>query len=101
MALTPNNDNIQTDAPKHIDNRYGPIENGMTVPFSSVAAALASEKLNPYLRFVGATHLVMVNGIQREYWFKDGVEDVNFVLKGFEVSDVPLPTPSDETFIII
>lgn len=105
MALTPQNDNNQVNAPKHIDNRVGKIAMfagaARTTAFASISEALNSDKMTMELRYPGMTQLVIVDGVQREYWLKEGIEDVNFILKGFEESDIPLPTPSNESFIII
>lgn len=43
----------------------------------------------------------ILGGVRQEYWWRDGVGDEDLVQKVSGVDDVPLPTPSNETFIII
>jgi len=63
------NDNLQIRAPKPIDDRYGPwetIEEGLiNVPYSYRHAKLT-------LNIAGV-----------EYWFKDGLTDINLVIKEY------------------
>ena len=63
------NDNLQIRAPKPIDDRYGPwetIEEGLiNVPY-------------PY-RYIKLT--LNIAGV--EYWFKDGLEDIDLIVKQY------------------
>ena len=43
----------------------------------------------------------ILGGERQEYWWKDGVADGDLVLKITSGGDVPPPTPSDESFIIL
>jgi hypothetical protein len=70
MAITLN-DNLQIQANKNIDNRYG--------PYVSLAAALAG--IATFQRSRGLTIGIIEAGLLKEYWFKDGVADINLVEK--------------------
>ena len=74
------NDNILTNAPKPSDSRYG--------NFASVPEALAS--VGSGIRYQGLTLGILSGGSVEDYWFKDGIADVNLVIKtpdlsGYEV----------------
>jgi hypothetical protein len=70
MAITLN-DNLQVQANKNIDNRYGPY-NSLTQALTSIAA---------FQRSRGLTVGVIEEGLLKEYWFKDGVSDADLVEK--------------------
>lgn len=77
------NDNFEIKAPRSIDKRYGKILGGKTVPYASVSEA-NSLVVKAY-RHLGLT----VRVGNDEYWWKEGIEDVNLVLKQTPVSDTP------------
>ena len=66
------NDNIKIKAGKPIDSKY--LSSGNT---SYLSASAANAELPISERYVGLT--VLVNNI--EYWYKDGVDDVDLVVK--------------------
>jgi len=65
------NDNLIVQAPKATDERYG--------PYASEAEALLAIDL--ITRYLGLTAGVLVSGQVVEYWFKDGISDIDFVEK--------------------
>jgi len=65
------NDNINVEAPKATDNRYG--------PYANTAVALTS--VPAYQRYQGLVVGVLISGSVVEYWFKDGTADGNLVAK--------------------
>jgi hypothetical protein len=66
------NDNLIVQAPKATDERYG--------PYTSVVEALV--EIEPIVRYQGLTAGVFILGVLKEYWFGDGILDINFVEKG-------------------
>jgi hypothetical protein len=70
MAITLN-DNLQIQANKNIDNRYG--------PYDSISSALAT--LASFQRARGLTIGIVEGGLLKEYWFKDGVANVDLIEK--------------------
>jgi hypothetical protein len=66
------NDNLIIQAPKATDERYG--------PYTSVVEALV--EIEPIVRYQGLTAGVFILGVLKEYWFGDGILDINFVEKG-------------------
>jgi hypothetical protein len=70
MAITLN-DNLQIQAGKHIDNRYG--------PYGSLTTTLST--LSAFQRSMGLTVGVMEAGSVKEYWFKSGVTNSDLVEK--------------------
>jgi hypothetical protein len=74
------NDNIITNAPKPSDARYG--------NFADIATALA--EVGAGIRYQGLTVGILTGGTVEEYWFKNGIADVDLVIKtpdlsGYEV----------------
>ena len=65
------NDNIQIEAGKHIDNKYG--------PYNDLASALAS--IPSFKRVRGLTVGVIEGGLLKEYWFKEGVGNSDLIEK--------------------
>lgn len=65
------NDNIQIEAGKHIDNKYG--------PYNDLASALAS--IPSFKRVRGLTVGVIEGGLLKEYWFKEGVNNSDLIEK--------------------
>ena len=65
------NDNLLVQAPKATDERYG--------PYNSEAEALSA--IEPIVRYQGLTAGVFVTGQLTDYWFRDGILDVDFVEK--------------------
>jgi hypothetical protein len=65
-------DNLNIFAPKSLDNRY--LKNGLN-PYTSVNDV--NETININNRHVGLT--VLINDI--EYWYKDGINNVNLIIK--------------------
>jgi hypothetical protein len=66
------NDNLIVQAPKATDERYG--------PYGSTAEALSI--IEPIVRYQGLTAGVFILGVLTDYWFRDGILDINFVEKG-------------------
>ncbi len=67
----PINDNYYPYAPKHLDARYG--------PYQSVEQAL--EMVEEIYRVKGLIVGIIQGEAVIEYWFKDGVEDEDLVVK--------------------
>jgi hypothetical protein len=65
------NDNIQIVASKLVDNKYG--------PYTSVTTALTT--LSAFIRARGQTVGITENNTLKEYWFKDGIADINLIEK--------------------
>jgi hypothetical protein len=75
------NDNLQIQAGKHVDDKYGPYND-----LSSALSAIPSFK-----RVRGLTIGIIQSGSLKEYWFKDGTADANLV----EKTATPTPDISD------
>lgn len=67
---------ILTGAPVALDAKFG--------PYNSVTDAL--NDLTSGLRYRGLTVGVFVSGVLKEYWFKDGTENTDFVVKTSDVT---------------
>lgn len=67
------NDNLSVLAPRPADKRYG--------TYSSVAEALSA--IEPIVRHQGLTAGVVIGGQLKEYWFRDGITDPDFIEKTF------------------
>jgi len=86
------NDNLIVQAPKATDERYG--------PYASEAEALAT--IEPIVRYQGLTVGIIIGGSTKEYWFKGGIADSDFVIKTFgpplaEESYIALACSDEET----
>lgn len=64
------------DKSANIDSLYG--------PYNSIKEALAAIPINR--RVVGRTAGIVTGGIVKEYWWKNGVEDSDFTVKGDSVT---------------
>jgi hypothetical protein len=84
------NDNLQIQAPKATDGRYG--------PYSSESVALLS--LDPTVRYQGLTVGIFISGELKEYWFKSGISDIDFVVKETG-GPVDPPEPSYEIGVCV
>lgn len=82
------NDNLVVQAPKAIDERYGPYE--------SEAEAISS--IEDVVRYQGLTAGVVVEGEVVDYWFKDGIADLDFVVKTTGGSGTPAGIVGDIGF---
>lgn len=71
MAGKPLTDNIQINAPKSIDNRYGKIIGGKTNPFASVEEAKTILVVDS--RYLGMTFYAIDGGVTKEFWWRDDV----------------------------
>lgn len=65
------NDNIQIEAGKHVDNKYG--------PYNDLASVLTS--IPSFKRVRGLTVGVIESGLLKEYWFKEGTNNSDLVEK--------------------
>jgi hypothetical protein len=72
-------DNLNIFAPKSIDNRY--LKNGIN-PYTSINDVLNTLTIS--VRHIGLT--VLIN--DQEYWFKDGITNIDLVLKSSESSSI-------------
>lgn len=79
MALSNFNDNIQIAAPKDIDNRRGKFFGGVWLPYTNVAEANVT--VLPAYRSIGLTVIIDVAGETKEYWWKEGITDVDLIDK--------------------
>lgn len=73
------NDNFQLNAPKPLDKKYSKYENGIYTPYISLNEAL--QAIASDYRYRGLTVFISTNEGVFEYWFKDGVQDSDLVLK--------------------
>jgi hypothetical protein len=74
----PLNDNFTVNAPKPLDDRY---LNGVT-PWVSTAAVVGAIPISN--RYFGQTFLIGA----LEYWFRDGLADVNLIVKNLGGSGI-------------
>lgn len=65
------NDNINVETGKHLDNKYG--------PYADLATAKSS--IPPFKRVRGLTVGIIDGSFLVEYWFKDGTNDSDLILK--------------------
>ena len=72
------NDNFTLRAPVPVDDRKGYWDGSAWQPFDSVQDALDK---TPYYRYRTLTLPVVEDGEVVEYWFRDGIENADFVLK--------------------
>jgi hypothetical protein len=72
------NDNLEVKAPKPTDNRFG------TYPDTATALSSIVESE----RYQGLTVGILTSGSVVEYWFKDGVADLDLVEKDTSISGV-------------
>jgi hypothetical protein len=73
------NDSLQTNAPKAQENRAGKFIGGVWQPYASVAEANTS--VPSAYRHRALTVCILIGGAIKEYWYKDGIADVNLVEK--------------------
>lgn len=68
-------------SPQAVDRSEGKIVAGRTVPYDSVAEALAHPRnIIPY-RYIGKTVKVRIAGELLEYWWANGTDDEDLILK--------------------
>lgn len=65
------NDNLDIAAPKAADNRFG--------PYATTTAA--NTAIPSIKRYVGLTVGITSGSTVIEYWYQDGIADVNLVIK--------------------
>lgn len=73
------NDNIFLYAPKSVDDKYAIYQPGGTIPYDSVASVNA--RINLAYRHIGLTVLIDDGSVVAEYWYKDGIDDSDLILK--------------------
>lgn len=78
------NDNISITAPKALDNRTMKVVSGASVAFASTAEANAA--INISYRYKGLTTLIGNGSNDEEYWYHNGVLDVDLVKKNKTLS---------------
>lgn len=76
------NDNLQTNAPRHIDNKYMTLSGANSIPYANSAAAIAA--VNGAYRYQYLTVLCLMNGDPVEYWWRGGTGDGNLETKSKE-----------------
>lgn len=81
MAITLN-DNLQINAPKHIDAKYITFISGVAQPWPSAAAAVAG--INSAYRYQYLTVLCLMNSDPVEYWWRAGTADAQLETKNRE-----------------
>lgn len=72
-------DNFQVNAPKDPNNKKGVWENGAWRAFTSVAEAQIKVEFGA--RYLGLTQLILTTGIPTEYWYKNGIQDSDLIIK--------------------
>lgn len=77
------NDNIFNRSNKAIEDKEGVLDNSTLLwrPFNSISEALNSPKLIPAYRVRGLTVKILKNGVNTEYWFRDGIADGDLIEK--------------------
>ena len=65
------NDNLNVAINKPTDSRYG--------PYATTSAAIAA--IPGYKRYVGLTVGIITSGIVADFWFRDGVRDIDLIVK--------------------
>ena len=65
------NDNIQIETGKHVDNKYG--------PYADLASALTA--IPSFKRVRGLTVGIIEGGLLKEYWFKEGINNIDLIEK--------------------
>src|SRR5690349_14141522 len=83
------NDNLQSNSPKSLDNKY--LKFG-TTPYVSIADVNATIPLA--YRSLGLTVLIDDGSEALEYWYKDGTANGDLVLKTGEIVTVANLGPS-------
>jgi len=78
MAITLN-DNIKINAGKPSESKYLNSSNTAYASISAVNAALPVP-----VRYLGLTVLINIGGTDTEYWYRDGVADVNLIEKKYD-----------------
>ena len=73
------NSGFDVNTPQSVDLSYGKINNGVIVPYASVAEALLG-MVSSY-RYIGKTCLITTIDGNSEYWFQAGVTDNDLVIK--------------------
>ena len=83
------NENITLAAPNPLDKRYlsNRTSGGSQLPYSGVTEVYSIIPLT--VRYEGLTVLISSGGTNTEYWFKDGVADVNLIQKKYN-SETPI-----------
>lgn len=74
------NDNFNNLSGKALDDKYGKIVAGKTVPYASTTEA--NTAIAEAYRFKGLTVSIDTGSGQTEYWYKDGVTNDSLVVKG-------------------
>ena len=87
------NDNVQLNAPKPLDNKYARFVGGATVAYASVADV--NSTILPEYRHRGLTVLIETAGVFEEYWYRNGIDDLDLILKTNDA--VPAP-PGTEVY---
>lgn len=85
------NDNFEPRTPKPLDRRYSLFSGGLSIPFSSIASANAVN--SRFYRYIGMTVLIDSGSGRQEYWYRDGIEDTDLILKSSS-----LPTLADVAY---
>ena len=73
------NQGIDNNSPQAIDRRFGKLSYGKTVPYTSIAEANAA--ISTYFRHIGKSVLIDPGTGPVEYWWRDGIADVDLVIK--------------------
>lgn len=73
------NDNFKINAPKPMDQRFCKFVDGASFPYASVSEA-NSIILSIY-RYIGMTVLINDGSVNKEYWYKEGTDDLDLVVK--------------------
>lgn len=85
------NDNFFNKSPKADNDKTGVFEGGVWRPYNDITEAVESDKLVPAYRSLGLTVTILKDGVNTEYWFRDGIEDEDLIEKLPEIPEVPAP----------
>lgn len=73
------NDNLQNYSPKALDNKHGKFVSGVWQPWATTTEA--NSAINIAYRHKGLTVIILEGGYPTEYWYRDGIADINLIKK--------------------
>lgn len=73
------NDNLDHRHPKAADDRTGKFVTGVWLPYSTTDEA--NTLIEPLFRHRGLIVQISVSGVINEYWYRDGIADIDLIIK--------------------
>lgn len=80
------NDNIQNRSPKDPIDQKGVFESGVWRPYNTIDEAINHPKLQ--YRNIGLTINILKDGVNTEYWWRDGITDEQLIEKNISISSI-------------